>query len=67
MIDIIQDIQDLWKFGEHSKKIISDALRDLLPFVQFKKREKHLWRNDSFSKAADCDAILLVHCCIACA
>ena len=23
---------------------IHDALRDLVPFVQFKKREKHPWR-----------------------
>ena len=28
------------------------ALRDLLPFVQFKKREKHPWRNVNFSKVA---------------
>ena len=32
---------------------ICDALRDLLPFVQFKKREKHPWRNVTFSKVAD--------------
>ena len=30
----------------------SDILRDLVPFVQFKKREKHLWRSVTFSKAA---------------
>ena len=24
---------------------ICDALRDLVPFVQFKKREKHPWRS----------------------
>ena len=24
---------------------ISDALRDLVPFVQFKKREKQQWRS----------------------
>ena len=29
---------------------ICDALRDLVPFVQFKKREKHPWRNVTFSK-----------------
>ena len=29
---------------------IRDALRNLAPFVQFKKREKHPWRSDSFSK-----------------
>ena len=26
------------------------ALRDLVPLVQFKKREKHPWRNVTFSK-----------------
>ena len=29
-----------------------DALRDLVPFVQFKKHEKHPWRNVSFGKVA---------------
>ena len=28
------------------------ALRDLIPFVQFKKREKHPWRSVNFSKVA---------------
>ena len=28
----------------------SDALRDLVPFVQFKKREKYPWRSVTFSK-----------------
>ena len=27
-----------------------DSLRDLVSFVQFKKREKHPWRNITFSK-----------------
>ena len=31
---------------------ISDALRDLVAFAQFKKREKHPWRSVNFSKAA---------------
>ena len=31
-----------------------DALRDLVPFVQFKKREKHPWKSVIFSKFADC-------------
>ena len=31
---------------------INNALRDLVPFVQFKKREKHPWRSDTFSKGA---------------
>ena len=29
-----------------------DALSDLVPFVQFKKREKHPWRSVTFSKVA---------------
>ena len=28
----------------------SDVLHDLVPFVQFKKREKHPWRSATFSK-----------------
>ena len=31
---------------------VCDALRDLLPFAQFKKREKHPWRSVTFSKVA---------------
>ena len=31
---------------------IHDALHDLVPFVQFKKREKHPWRNLIFTKFA---------------
>ena len=30
------------------------ALRDLVPFVQFDKREKHPWRSVNFSKVAGC-------------
>ena len=29
---------------------IYDPLRDLVPFVQFQEREKHLWRSVTFSK-----------------
>ena len=29
-----------------------DALPNLVPFVQFKKREKHPWRSVTFSKVA---------------
>ena len=29
---------------------IGDALHDLVPFVQFKKRGKHSWRSVTFSK-----------------
>ena len=32
--------------------IIPDALHDLVPFVQFKKREKYPWRSVTFSKVA---------------
>ena len=35
-----------------SQMIICGALRDLVAFVQFKKREKHPWRSVNFSKAA---------------
>ena len=31
---------------------ICDALPDLVPFVQFKKREKHPWKSVTFSKVA---------------
>ena len=31
------------------------ALRDLVPFVQFKKREKHPWRSVTFSKVPGFD------------
>ena len=35
-----------------SYHFIRDALRDLVTFVQFKKREKHSWRSVTFSKVA---------------
>ena len=31
---------------------ICGALRNLVPFVQFKKREKHPWMSVNFSKVA---------------
>ena len=33
--------------------LICDALRDLAPFVQFKKYEKHPWRSVTFSKVTE--------------
>ena len=33
-------------------RMICDALRDLVPFIQIKKREKHPWRGVTFSKVA---------------
>ena len=38
---------------EREEIVGCDALRDLVPFVQFKKREKHPWRSVTFSKVAD--------------
>ena len=35
-----------------------DALRDLVPFVQFKKCEKHLWRSVTFQAATLLKTIL---------
>ena len=35
---------------EYVQRSICDALRDLVPFVQFKKREKHPWRGVTFRK-----------------
>ena len=35
-----------------ANNIICNALRDLVPFVQFKKCENNLWRSDTFSKVA---------------
>ena len=32
------------------RMIICGALRDLVPFVQFRKREKHPWGSVNFSK-----------------
>ena len=34
------------------KLLIYDALRNLVPFAQFEKREKHPWRSATFSKVA---------------
>ena len=40
----------------------TDALHDLVTFVQFKKRKKHPWRNVTFSKVAGCSHILKQTC-----
>ena len=40
--------------------IICDVLRDLVPIIQFKKREKHPWKSVTFSKNCrlkDCNFI----------
>ena len=40
---------------------ICDALRDLVPFVQYQKREKHPWRKVNFSKVAGLLKLTLLH------
>ena len=39
-------------YSQRTIDLDSDVLRDLVPFVQFKKREKHPWRSVTFSKVA---------------
>ena len=39
-------------YAQRTIVLDSDVLLDLVPFVQFKKREKHPWRNVTFSKVA---------------
>ena len=48
-------IKSFKNFHSEIIRIISiwDPLCDLVPLVQFKKREKHPWRNLSFSKVVD--------------
>ena len=43
-------------------KLICDTLHDLIPFVQFKKRDKHSWRTVTFSKVAGLKVTLLLWC-----
>ena len=40
--------------------MICDALRDLVPFVRFKKHEKDPWRSVTFSKNAGCKPATLL-------
>ena len=44
--------QRIVKFMSTKFKMNCDALRDLVPFVQFKTGEKHSWRSNTFSKVA---------------
>ena len=39
-------------FSQSHAIMIYYAMRDLIPFVQFKKRKKHPWRSVNFSKVA---------------
>ena len=43
--------------------LLCDVLRDLVPFVQFKKREEHPWRSVTFSKVAGLLKVTLLHGC----
>ena len=42
-------------------EIKCDALRDLVPFAQFKKREKHPSRSVTFSKLCKASQICTTH------
>ena len=46
------DAEDLFCCYKQKRRFICDALRDLVPFLQFKKHEKHPWRSVNFSKVA---------------
>ena len=50
----IQNPVEYLRWSYFCKKVhpICGALRDLIPFVQFEKREKHPWKNVTFSKVA---------------
>ena len=37
-------------YAQRTIGLDSDVLHDLVPFVQFQKREKHPWRSVTFSK-----------------
>ena len=43
-----------WILFCKEKYFIYDVLRDLVQFVQFKKREKHPWRRKRFSDISGC-------------
>ena len=44
--------------------LCKDPLHDLVPFVQFKKREKHPWGSVNFSKVAGLLKLTLLHGCL---
>ena len=50
-IEILLPVQLETQISNLSKHVnMCDALRDLVPFVQFKKREKHPWKSVTFRK-----------------
>ena len=59
-------LDQVWKrILRQSRYSKCGALRDLVPFVQFKKREKNPWRSVTFSKVAGLKVTLL-HGCFSC-
>ena len=54
---------DIWQDPKYASSLSNkcDALRNMVSFVQFKKREKHPWRSVSFSKVAENFHFLLSH------
>ena len=53
-------ISDIWQGSEFTLLYICSALRNLVPFVQFKKREKHPRRSINFNKVAKITKITLL-------
>ena len=51
--------ENKWNCSKYLSSIW-DALRDLVPFVQFRKREKHPWKNVTFSKIAGASHIIKI-------
>ena len=49
---------------QENQNFICDVLHDLVPFVQFKKHEKHQWRNFTVSKVLL--KVKLLHGCFSC-
>ena len=52
VLDLLKAIELLQKVKSNQNKLICGAFRDLVAFVQFKKREKHPWKSVNFSKVA---------------
>ena len=51
-MDVFCAVHFIVRFLKFFFRIICDALRNLEPFVQFKKREKHPWSSVAFNKVA---------------
>ena len=51
---ILLNLYKILQTAKYNPIHICDVLRDLVPFAQFKKREKHPWRSVIFSKVAGC-------------